>query len=202
MDKHLQRIGEIFRAIDSMYTAALNHYSFSCEGCSDNCCVTRFQHHTIIEELYLAEGVKRLDEDKKKAVAGRAEEVVKIHNSSPDDMRVMCPLNEDGLCILYEHRPMICRIHGVPYEMHKRDMSIEYGIGCHRFMAEKVTEGLKYFPLNRTMFYIEMAKLEKEVRGHLNFMGAYGKTTAEMVLSILRKDQGTLERACRKGRII
>ena len=185
MDIYLDRIRNIFRAIDSIYNAALDHYGFSCEGCADNCCVTRFSHHTLIEELYLAEGVKTLDDDRKRAVVARAGEVAKSHAATDDDPRVMCPLNEDGLCILYEHRPMICRIHGVPYEMHKRDMSVEYGVGCHRFMDEKVTEGLKYFPLNRTMFYVEMARLEKEVRERLGFTGNYSKTTAEMILSIL-----------------
>ncbi|MEW6116676.1 MAG: YkgJ family cysteine cluster protein [Nitrospirota bacterium] len=186
MEKQLQRIREIFNAIETIYSAAQNHYRFSCEGCTDNCCVTKFHHHTLVEELYLAEGLKRLDEEKKKEIIKRAEEVAAVHQASPEDVRVMCPLNENGLCIMYEHRPMICRIHGVPYETHKRDTSIEYGIGCHRFMSEKIQEGLKYFPLNRTMFYVEMARLEKEVRELLNYTGDYRKTTAEMILSILR----------------
>lgn len=186
MEKYLTRIAEIFKAIDIIYDAAIKHYGFSCKGCSDNCCVTKFHHHTLLEELYLAEGLKRLDEAKKKAAVARAEEVVSIHNASPEDIRVMCPLNEKGLCMVYEHRPMICRIHGVPYEMHNRDTSIEYGIGCHRFMDEKVKEGIKYFPLNRTMFYVEMARTEKELRESIGFTGDYSKTTAEMVLSILK----------------
>jgi Fe-S-cluster containining protein len=112
MDKHLTRVAEIYKAIDNLYDAAMKHYKFSCEGCADNCCVTKFYHHTNIEDIYLAEGLKRLDEDKKREVLTRAEDVVNIHNSSPDDVRVMCPLNENGLCIAYAHRPMICRIHG------------------------------------------------------------------------------------------
>jgi Fe-S-cluster containining protein len=188
MDAYIKRVGEIFNAIESMYNAALQHYGFSCEGCADNCCVTKFDHHTMAEELYLAEGLKKFDEDKKRELVSRAQEVVKSHTASgDDDPRVMCPLNEGGLCIMYEHRPMICRIHGVPYEMHKRDMSFELGAGCHRFMTEKAQkEGLQYYPLNRTMFYVEMARVEKDVREKLG-TGDYSKTTAEMVLSILGK---------------
>ncbi|MEW5746587.1 MAG: YkgJ family cysteine cluster protein [Nitrospirota bacterium] len=184
-EQQLQRLGEIFRAIDAIYGAAMRHYRFSCEGCDDNCCVTKFHHHTLIEELYLAEGLALLDEQKRQELLSRAGDVTKIHRASPEDVRVMCPLNDGGLCIVYEHRPLICRIHGVPYEMHKQNMSIDYGIGCHRFMAEKVEEGLKYFPLNRTMFYVEIAKVEKEARALLGYTGDYRKTTAEMVLSIL-----------------
>lgn len=185
MEQPLARIAAIFRAIDSMYEAAMRHYRFSCEGCGDNCCTTKFHHHTLIEELYLAEGLKRMDAEKQRELLARAREVVDLHNASPEDARVMCPLNENGLCIVYEHRPMICRIHGVPYETHRQDMSFEYGIGCHRFMAEQVREGVSYFPLNRTMFYVEMAKLEQETRALLSFSGDYRKTTAEMALSIL-----------------
>lgn len=187
MDKYLQRIREIFSAIDTVYTAAMNHYGFSCEGCRENCCVTKFHHHTLIEELYLAEGLKMLDEDTRKTVLARAEKTVMIHNSSPGDVEAMCPLNKKGLCILYEHRPMICRIHGVPYELYKRDMSVEYGIGCNRFMSGMANREMKYFPLNRTMFYVEMARLEKELREHLGSTESYSKTTAEMILSVFNK---------------
>ncbi|MBZ0155482.1 MAG: YkgJ family cysteine cluster protein [Alphaproteobacteria bacterium] len=188
MNACLQRIEEIFRAIDTLYAAAQRSYGFSCEGCGDNCCSTKFHHHTFVEELYLAEGLKELDKERRRELLSRADEVARIHSASPDDVRVMCPLNEGGRCSVYGHRPLICRVHGIPYEMHGRDMSVEYGTGCHRFMSEKVKEGMKYFPFNRTMFYVEMARLEKAVRESGGFMGAsYGKTTAEMVQSILRK---------------
>ncbi|WP_333655960.1 YkgJ family cysteine cluster protein [Dissulfurispira sp.] len=186
MDKHLTRLAEIYKAIDNLYDAAMRHYDFRCEGCVDNCCVTKFYHHTNIEELYLSEGLKKLDEDKKKEILLRAEDVVKIHNSSPDDVRVMCPLNEKGLCIVYEHRPMICRIHGVPYQMFKKNMSIEFGTGCYKFINEKLNENMQYFMFNRTVFYVEMAKVEKELRESLNLTEDYKKTTAEMVVSILK----------------
>ncbi|BCB97213.1 hypothetical protein JZK55_21350 [Dissulfurispira thermophila] len=186
MDKYLTRLTDIYKAIDNLYYAAIKHYNFSCEGCEDNCCATKFYHHTNIEELYLSDGLKRLDKDKKKEILVRAEEVVKIHNSFPEDVRVMCPLNENGLCIMYEHRPMICRIHGVPYQMLTKNMSIEFGTGCHRFINEKLNENIQYFMFNRTVFYVEMAKAEKELRDALNLAGDYKKTTAEMVVSILK----------------
>lgn len=187
MERQLERIAEIFRAIDSLYGAARRHYGFSCEGCADNCCTTKFHHHTLIEELYLAEGLKKLDAEKRQELLARAREATEAHDALPEDARVMCPLNEGGLCSAYGHRPMICRIHGVPYELHRQDMSFEYGVGCRRFMAERVREGVSYFPLNRTMFYVEMAKLEQETRARLSFSGEYRKTTAEMVRSLLER---------------
>ena len=182
MDEYLQRLSEIYRAIDAAYGAAQRHYNFSCDGCADNCCVTKFHHHTIIEELFLSEGLKKLSPEKTAAMISRAEEVVKIHETSPEDIRVMCPLNEGGSCIPYEYRPMICRIHGLPYELF-RNFKFETGYGCYRFITEKENTA-KNFRINRTAFYLDIAQIEREVREKLNFTGRYKKTTAEMVLSI------------------
>jgi len=183
MERYLQRLSEIYKAIAAVYNEARRYYNFTCEGCNDNCCVTKFYHHTFIEEFFLSEGLKGLAEDKKRDIVSRAEDVVGIHTSSAEDIRSLCPLNEAGLCILYEHRPMICRIHGVPYELF-RNFKMEYGDGCYRFITEK-NNITKDFRINRTNFYLEIAMLEKEVREKLNFTGKYKKTTAEMVLSIV-----------------
>lgn len=186
MKQYLDRLSEIYRAIDRAYSEALRHYNFSCDGCPDNCCVTKFHHHTLVEELYLAEGFKKLDEAELGVIILRAQNVAETHNSSPEDIRIMCPLNENGLCVLYEFRPMICRIHGVPYELF-RNFKMEYGDGCYRFIMEKENVS-KDFRINRTNFYLEIAQIEREVREKLNFTGRHKKTTAEMVLSIIRGD--------------
>jgi Fe-S-cluster containining protein len=183
MKQYVDRLSEIYRAIDSAYSEALRRYNFSCDGCPDNCCVTKFHHHTLVEDLYLEEGLKKLDEAELSAIASRAEEVVKAHKSSGENVEVMCPLNENGSCVLYEYRPMICRIHGVPYELF-RNFKMEYGDGCYRFIMEKENVP-KDFRINRTPFYLEIAQIEREVREKLNFTGRYKKTTAEMVLSII-----------------
>jgi hypothetical protein len=36
---------------------------------------------------------------------------------------VPCPLNEDGGCLLYEHRPITCRLYGVPQKIGPRVIS-------------------------------------------------------------------------------
>jgi Fe-S-cluster containining protein len=146
--------------------------------------MTKFFHHTLVEEQYLAEGFASLSDDQKRNVCSRAVQVVKVYASSPEDVRIMCPLNEGGMCVLYEHRPMICRMHGVPYEMAGEDGSVEFGSGCHRFMAEKASETTHYFMFNRTMFYREMAKLEREVRASLGFSGECRKTVADMLVDM------------------
>ncbi len=67
----------------------------------------------------------------------------------------------------------------------QKNMSIEFGTGCYRFINEKLSENMQYFMFNRTVFYVEMAKVEKELRESRNLTEDYKKTTAEMVVSIL-----------------
>ena len=78
---------------------------------------------------------------------------------------------------------MICRIHGVPYELF-RNFKMEYGDGCYIFM-NKNADRAKDFRINRTGFYLDIAMLEKEVRESLNITEKYKRTTAEMVLNII-----------------
>lgn len=170
--------------MDSFYIAAQSHYRFACTGCTESCCMTKFFHHTLVEEQCLAEGFAAMSDERKRNVLSRAAEVVRAYASSPEDVRVMCPLNEAGLCVLYDFRPMICRMHGVPYEVVGEDGSVEFGSGCHRFMAEKVSESTQYFMFNRTMFYREVASLEREVRASLGFSGEHRKTIADMLVDM------------------
>jgi len=158
LDKYLQRLDAIYREIDSLYEIAQRHYEFHCKGCPEYCCSTKFYHHTLLEEFSLAEGSKKLDETKKKEIRSWAKAVFKVHRTSREAGREMCPLNKNSLCVLYQNHPLICRLHRLPYELYKRDMSIEYVIGCYRFMAEKLTEAIQYLPFNRTIFYTEIAK--------------------------------------------
>lgn len=188
MKYFFSRLAEIYKAIDAAYHEAQHYYKFSCNGCMDNCCATKFYHHTLIEELYLAEGLKSFDEKTKESLVARAKEVIDIHKSSPEDVRIMCPANEKGLCILYEYRPMICRIHGVPFELHKMDLTVENGQGCYRFLTENAAKE-KGLRIDRTRFYFSMAGLEKKVREYFNFSGRYKKTTAEMIVDIISKQK-------------
>ncbi|MGE5239862.1 MAG: hypothetical protein ACM3ON_13800 [Chloroflexota bacterium] len=185
MERFLKRLEQIYGAIDSFYAAAQNHYRFSCSGCTDSCCATKFSHHTLIEEHYLAQGLLALDEAERDEVLARAEHVVGVYALSPDDVRIICPLNVEGLCTLYQYRPMICRMHGVPYEVARADGSVEFGGGCHRFMSEKAHDGTHYFMFSRTMFYSEMARLEGDVRVRLAFQGRVDKNVAQMIVDAL-----------------
>jgi uncharacterized protein len=72
------------------------------KGC-DGCC-RRFSVFWV-EAVNLAQAVGSLPKEQMKYLRNRAGAL-----SGHD----VCPLLEDGACILYAHRPIICRTHGLP----------------------------------------------------------------------------------------
>jgi Fe-S-cluster containining protein len=106
-------------------------------GCSD-CCWALFDV-SLVESLYLNHHFNRLFEGAKKAALienanradrtaykikrdarkklekGQAEEDVLVSLSAE---RIRCPLlNKENQCVIYEHRPITCRLYGVPMEI-------------------------------------------------------------------------------------
>jgi len=178
------RLKQIYAAMDSAYNRAAEHYGFVCDGCRDNCCRTRFYHHTVIEYIYLIEGLDRLTPEKQNEVRLRALTVVEEmaeadHHAAA--VRLMCPLNFHELCILYPYRPMICRLHGVPHELQRPGQNPVYAPGCENF--DRRRGGQSYFKFDRTPFYRQVAMLEQEARQALGVTGKIRMTVAEMILT-------------------
>jgi hypothetical protein len=181
----IERLKQIYTAMDSAYQQAADSYEFTCDGCRDNCCRTRFHHHTMIEYIFMVKGLNTLTRKKRNEVQSRALTVVDETtraDSGAEVVRLMCPLNFDELCILYPYRPMICRLHGIPHELKKPGQKPVYGPGCETFNRRcGHKDDLKF---DRTPFYREMAMLEQEVKQALAFDGKIRMTVAKMILSI------------------
>lgn len=168
--------------MDKAYDEAAAHYGFHCNGCTDNCCLTRFYHHTHIERRYLLHGFRSLPKKqqvgiKEKAIgACRAHEEADSRHQTP---RVMCPLNHEGLCILYKFRPMICRLHGIPNELKHPIKGILKSPGCENGTA--YFERTSYFTFDRTPIYREFAMLENQFKAALEITGKTKNTIAQML---------------------
>jgi Fe-S-cluster containining protein len=187
LSPYISRIKDLYSSMDAAYAGAAERYGFRCSGCSESCCEERFWHYTLAEHLYLIEGMGSLNTDTVGDMLVRAEEAIRLyclHDAQGRSERVLCPLNFNNLCRLYEHRPMICRLHGVPHRMRKPGGSEQAGPGCHRFAEEMTPAGLSEPVFDRTEFYSGMAAVEIELRRLVNFRGRYRKTVAEMVIDI------------------
>jgi len=178
----LDRLQEIFDAMDRAYNEAAEYYQFFCSGCTDSCCLMRFYHHTFLEYLYLLTGYQSVAKKKQNAIIKRAATVCRktaAVDRQAIRVRHMCPLNIDGLCSLYAYRPMICRMHGIAHELHQPGKAVTFAPGCHVFT--KQCSQKEYHPFDRTPFYIELAKLENEFKQAAGIETKIKMTIAEMV---------------------
>ena len=98
-----------------------------CNGCS-LCCFGLFEI-AAADIAVLAEGLAQLHPARRKAVIRRALTIVEsaahpdLRAASASDREaffgrtdsVACPnLSDDGRCVVYEHRPLVCRTFGLP----------------------------------------------------------------------------------------
>jgi Fe-S-cluster containining protein len=181
----LMQLEELFRAMDQSYAAVADQYGFQCIGCVDNCCLTRFYHHTLLEVLYLVEGMRTLESGVQQRVKQQAL-AVSTRLAEADcrgaAIRIMCPLNQDGRCRLYHHRPMICRLHGIPYELQRPAGNAIKNPGCDLFFEKCRASGkTDYIRFDRTPFYRQMAMLEQKLRCVTGYTDKLKFTIAQML---------------------
>ena len=179
----LERLAALYDEMDAAYGAVAQSYGFQCRGCEDNCCRTRFYHHTLLEAADLLKGYRELPECQQASIIERARAYCRALNASThhgQPLRHLCPLNSDTRCLLYRQRPMICRLHGIPHVMRHPTRGLITATGCHMFEAScGQADG---HPLDRTPLYAAMAMLEKSLRQASGIENPVRLTIAEMIL--------------------
>ncbi len=180
----LNRLAAIYTKMNAKYNEAANYYGFCCGGCEDNCCFTRFYHHTFVEYLYILEGLETLAYGNKTEIREKAllvcRQTAELERSGLP-VRLLCPLNYEGLCALYSYRPMICRLHGIPHELTIPGRERVLSPGCGEFMSRCGEK--EYVNFDRTPFYAEMAGLEKEFKAAFSISERIKLTVARMLAS-------------------
>ena len=179
-----KRLATLYSEMNRAWKTAADHYGFECKGCADNCCETQFYHHTHMERHYLLHGMATLCPLAAEEIRTRAKfvnEVRALEKTTGEAIRVMCPLNMNSLCRLYEFRPMICRLHGIPHELQRPGYDPVKGAGCKA--GAHLFSTIKYHSFDRTPFYSKMAHLEMEYRTAINTKEKIRQTIAEIVVS-------------------
>ena len=165
----LERLHDLYARMDRAYQEVACGYGFDCRGCADNCCRTRFHHHTLIEWFDLNDGLRGLRSEDRQAVSALA---MAPHGDAP------CPLWQDEQCRLYRHRPMICRLHGLPHRLRRPDGVEQHGPGCAEFHRRC---GPVHRRLDRTPLYRDLAAVEGELRQLFGFRERICMTGGEMI---------------------
>ncbi|MDD3311711.1 hypothetical protein [Pseudodesulfovibrio sp.] len=187
-----RKLAAIYDRMVDQYASAASAIGLTCDGCDDNCCLSFFQHHTYVEWAYLWEGLNQLPPDRLETIRDKARAYVDdamAAQARGERPHLMCPLNVDerqGVCGLYGHRLMICRMHGVPNALTKPDGSGVRFPGCHR--CQELTAGLEAegrpVPMvDRTPLYRDLVTLEMQFVGaNLRQLPKVDHTIAEMIV--------------------
>jgi Fe-S-cluster containining protein len=174
---YMEELKNLFCDMDDAYEDVAKQYGFVCRGCNDNCCYSTFYHHTLLEYLYFKEGLRALEEGERQQILDAAGIALEKKESGE---KVMCPANKNGLCKVYEYRPMVCRMHGLAHELKRPGQDAVRSPGCDFFTD--LVKGGDYIQFDRTVFYVRMAELEKRIRLDSGYMGKIKYTIAEMIL--------------------
>ncbi len=168
--------------MDKKYDEAAQYYGFECSGCRDNCCMTHFYHHTLLEYFYVAKSYSLLPDETGKEMAEKSKiacDQMKKCEKKGERPRIMCPANFGGACLIYSGRPMICRLHGIPHETIRLNNIIK-GPGCGNFDIQN--RGKKYSVFDRAPIYMKMARLEKSIKRELKIFKKIKMTVAQMIV--------------------
>ncbi len=165
-EQQLRELEDIYEKLQQEYARVAGALDFSCSGCPDNCCDSHFLHHTYTEWAYLWRGISQLVSERQQQLIARAKAYLAQCTEELAAGRrpqVMCPLNKDGLCVVYEHRLLVCRTHGVPATMTRPDGQTLCFPGCFRCqeMFESLNEQSPH--VARTPLLTRLALLENEL---------------------------------------
>jgi len=178
-------VAGLYHDMEAAYDQKAKALNFSCSGCPDNCCDSYFLHYTNTEWLYLWQGLKALEESQLQNITEKAEEYLRESEAAlarGERPVIMCPLNRDGLCALYSHRLMICRLHGIPATFTRPDGQKINFPGCFRYQ-EHISADNTVEPLDRTQFFRRMVELERGLLVHRKMAAPKVKLTiAHMIV--------------------
>lgn len=167
-EKMVLELEDIYHNLQREYGRVAQVLDFSCDGCPDNCCDSYFLHHTYAEWAYLWLGVSQLMPERQEELIERGRAYIKQCEAplmEGERPQVLCPLNEQGLCVLYKHRLLVCRTHGVPATMTRPDGRTLHFPGCFR-CQDIVAERFRQEPLphvERTVLLRRLALLENDL---------------------------------------
>jgi Fe-S-cluster containining protein len=182
LDKHFVKYEAVVSMVDQVFDRVKKEFSkevFCREKCSD-CCYAIFDL-TLIEALYLNHkfnekfsGTEKADliaiadktdralvkmkRDAYKKVKDGADQLEIVGRMSQE--RVRCPLlGDNNLCLMYENRPITCRVYGIPTST---------AGASHICGRTNFVQGKAYPTLNMDKIYTQLQLLSAELVKDIN----------------------------------
>ena len=153
MNRIIKKYAQFLEQTKTVYSEAASKHGVGCrQGCHE-CCSVGFFDITLLDAVYLRSALKRvpapvrervlakaneqLDILEKKKAFSRKDPLLKtlpaIDSISRRSATMSCPALENGVCMIYDHRPHICRIFGPTIRGPRRAVQLE---GCGHFKKD------------------------------------------------------------------
>jgi Fe-S-cluster containining protein len=188
----------IARKADLLFKSIQEKYPMSvkCRVRCCDCCHAIFGVFPI-EAAHISYHFNRLERKARRDALRRAEKAeaeilkakdrLKVFEEDPKmkvfglgKQRVKCPLLQDSEeCALYENRPIICRVYGVPYTLKKGNKEVSYVCGLSKF-----EEKASYPAVKLDKIYHELVRLSTDLLTEAGFLNPAAK--ADLMLPLAR----------------
>ncbi len=198
IDDLFSKYVNVARKADILFKTIKEKYSLSvlCRLHCCDCCHAVFGVFPI-EAAYINYHFNKLDRKIRRDVLRRAEKAeaemlkakdkLKVFEDDPKmkvfglgKQRIRCPLLQDSEeCVLYEKRPIICRIYGVPYSLKSGNKEISYVCGISGFQ-----EKASYPTVKLDKLYQELTSLSKDLLSEAGYLNPAAK--ADFMLPLAR----------------
>lgn len=153
MQRIVRNYGKFLEQTSELFAQATRKHNVKClRGCHE-CCTNGFFDITLLDAIHLHARMKKVPADVRRRVIERANEqldilekkgaffrkkpvirtLAGIDKVSRNSSKMSCPALENGVCVIYNDRPHICRIFGPTVRGKRRAVSIE---GCGYFKRE------------------------------------------------------------------
>jgi Fe-S-cluster containining protein len=154
MKKIVKKYAKFLELTTERFREATRKNKVKCKRGCHECCSVGFFDITLLDALYLREGLKKVPAAVRKRVVDKANEQLDIlekkgafsrkdpllktlpaiDSISRRSAKMSCPaLDDKGVCLIYEQRPHICRIFGPTVRGKRRAVRLE---GCGYFVNE------------------------------------------------------------------
>ncbi|EFI33667.1 protein of unknown function UPF0153 [Desulfonatronospira thiodismutans ASO3-1] len=211
LSPYFSRYEQLMQGVDSIFHKMKGDFpgEVRCDdGCTD-CCYALFDL-SLVEALYLNHRFQELDTSLRNMVLVEADkadrrthkikkQLFKEHEGGASEEeilkkagkeRVQCPLLMEGKCILYESRPLTCRLYGLPMKIGENTVScsmsrfepgVQYPtVDMHKLheqllhLSQELAKGIgtKYVELHTVLVPVSMALLTEYDREYLGVEAA------------------------------
>ena len=180
IDIYFQKYLNLIKGVDQLFNKMKDDYpqEVKCDqGCTE-CCYAMFDL-SLVEALYLNDKFNLLDQDLKNSIFINADktdrqittikkQLYKEHQQGTDELEILkmasrvksrCPLLVEDRCVLYEHRPITCRLYGIP---------LDTGNITASCALSGFESGKKYPTVHMNKIHDRLVSMSLEIAGAIN----------------------------------